>query len=118
MGDLNYRITDLSTNHVRTLVAQKEYDTLLKVDQLSQQRERGNVLLVSCLCFVIYLFIVLKIVCCQDYEEGNITFQPTYKFDLFTDVYDTSEKARPPAWTDRILWRGRGIHQVCYRYLL
>lgn len=95
LGDLNYRITDLSTNHVRTLVTQKEYDTLLKVDQLSQQRERGNVLL--------------------DYEEGNITFQPTYKFDLFTDVYDTSEKARPPAWTDRILWRGRGIHQVCYR---
>lgn len=47
LGDLNYRITDLSTNLVRTLVAHKDYDALLKVDQLSQQRERGNVLLVS-----------------------------------------------------------------------
>lgn len=62
LGDLNYRITDLTTNHVRTLVAQKEYDTLLKVDQLSQQRERGNVLLVRCLCLVIYLIVELKIV--------------------------------------------------------
>lgn len=53
LGDLNYRITDLSTNHVRTLVTQKEYDTLLKVDQLSQQRERGNVLLVrSLFCYI------------------------------------------------------------------
>ncbi|KAL1498282.1 hypothetical protein ABEB36_009103 [Hypothenemus hampei] len=95
LGDLNYRITDLSNTQVKTLLIRNEVNTLLKVDQLNQQRERGNVLL--------------------DYTEGDITFQPTYKFDLFTDVYDTSEKARPPAWTDRILWRGKGIHQVQYR---
>ncbi|XP_066260889.1 inositol polyphosphate 5-phosphatase OCRL isoform X1 [Euwallacea similis] len=95
LGDLNYRITDLSNTQVKTLLARCEMNTLLKVDQLSQQRERGNVLL--------------------DYVEGDINFPPTYKFDLHSDVYDTSEKARPPAWTDRILWRGRGIHQVHYR---
>ncbi|XP_060527450.1 inositol polyphosphate 5-phosphatase OCRL isoform X2 [Cylas formicarius] len=95
LGDLNYRITDLTNVQVKTLLQRNEMNALLKADQLNQQKERGNVLL--------------------DYEEGNITFQPTYKFDLNTDIYDTSEKARPPAWTDRILWRGKGIHQVEYR---
>lgn len=37
----------------------------------------------------------------NDYMEGDITFNPTYKYDLFSDDYDTSEKLRAPAWTDR-----------------
>jgi synaptojanin len=39
--------------------------------------------------------------------EGEITFPPTYKYDLFSEDYDTSEKARAPAWTDRVLWKRR-----------
>ncbi|CAG9862346.1 unnamed protein product [Phyllotreta striolata] len=95
LGDLNYRITELTTTQVKTLLLRNEMVTLLKADQLNQQKERGNVLL--------------------DYEEGDISFKPTYKYDLHSDTFDTSEKARPPAWTDRILWRGRGIYQVAYR---
>ena len=40
----------------------------------------------------------------KHYKEGKITFIPSYKFDLGTDVYDTSKKQRTPSWTDRILY--------------
>merc|ERR1719329_1717242 len=39
------------------------------------------------------------------FEEGELTFPPTYKFDSGSDTYDTSSKARIPSWTDRILWK-------------
>jgi hypothetical protein len=33
------------------------------------------------------------------YEEGPILFRPTYRYNLNSDEYDTSEKMRIPAWT-------------------
>lgn len=33
------------------------------------------------------------------YIEGPIVFRPTYRYDVGTDNYDTSEKMRIPAWT-------------------
>ena len=38
-----------------------------------------------------------------------MNFAPTYKYDLFCDDYDTSEKQRTPAWTDRVLWRKKPL---------
>lgn len=43
------------------------------------------------------------------YAEAPILFRPTYKYDNGTDDYDSSEKQRVPAWTDRILYTGEGL---------
>ncbi|OLN82021.1 Inositol-1,4,5-trisphosphate 5-phosphatase 1-like protein 2 [Colletotrichum chlorophyti] len=48
------------------------------------------------------------------YSEARINFLPTYKFDVGTDEYDTSDKARIPAWTDRILRKGASLRQLAY----
>lgn len=47
-------------------------------------------------------------------QEGPIKFLPTYKYDNGTNTYDTSEKMRIPAWTDRILFKGPCMKQTLY----
>ena len=44
-----------------------------------------------------------------DFEEGPITFPPTFKYDPGTDHYDTSTKQRVPSYTDRILFKVRKV---------
>jgi hypothetical protein len=95
-GDFNYRI-GLSNEHVRSLIDRGDLDTLMENDQLYLQRTRSAVRDVF-----------------DHYDEARITFLPTYKFDLGTDEYDTSEKARIPAWTDRVLRKGNNLRQINY----
>jgi hypothetical protein len=61
------------------------------------------------------IYICLSSLAFPGYKEGDITFQPTYKYDAGTNTWDSSEKARPPAWTDRILWLGDRVQQTAYR---
>ncbi|KAF9879070.1 SacI domain and endonuclease/exonuclease/phosphatase [Colletotrichum karsti] len=93
LGDFNYRI-GLTSEAVRGLVKKRDLDTLYENDQLNLQMIAG-------LAFPFY-------------SEARINFLPTYKFDLGTDEYDTSEKARIPAWTDRILRKGSNLRQLAY----
>ena len=43
------------------------------------------------------------------FEEGKLTFPPTYKFQAGTSVYERrpEKKLRAPAWCDRVLWKAK-----------
>ena len=92
-SDTNYRIS-LSNEEVRTLISEEKWGKLYENDQLNLGMIAGETF--------------------QHYNEGTINFPPTYKFDNGTDRYDTSEKQRIPAWTDRILYRGQGLKLLDY----
>ncbi|KAH7946716.1 hypothetical protein HPB52_003773 [Rhipicephalus sanguineus] len=94
LGDLNYRLADLEHDRVKSLVEQGLLEKLLENDQLRQQQQQGKVF--------------------GGYTEGPITFRPTYKYAPGTQLWDTSEKQRAPAWCDRILWKGPHVKQLRY----
>jgi len=95
LGDLNYRLNDLTIDQVKKMVKEKRFSQLLEHDQLTVERKQMNV-------FV-------------GYREGPVNFRPTYKYDPGTSNWDSSESIRTPAWTDRILWRGEHVFQTEYR---
>ncbi|KAG6821534.1 hypothetical protein H0H93_000043 [Arthromyces matolae] len=97
LGDMNYRI-DMENFTVRGLAERDELDALLAADQLHIQLKQ---VLDSGDAFA-------------GYTEGPILFRPTYRYDVGTDIYDTSEKQRVPAWTDRILYRGTQVDLSVY----
>lgn len=97
LGDLNYRI-DLPREDVLAMVEKEEWEMLLRFDQLKAQRKHA-------LAFT-------------DFEEAEIDFAPTFKFDPETTRYDTSPKQRTPSWTDRIQWQSlhtQSIESLSYR---
>jgi endonuclease/exonuclease/phosphatase family metal-dependent hydrolase len=97
-GDLNYRIDAIPRNVIIDAVRQNNLTTLLERDQLLASRRKNP-------GFRLRSFI-----------EAPITFAPTYKYDVGTDQYDSSEKKRSPAWCDRVLYRGVGrVKQLEYR---
>ena len=84
LGDFNYRLT-IPRSQVEQFVANGLYKQLIQYDQLKTEHTVEKVF--------------------REFNEGFINFPPTYKYDINSDNYDTSEKARTPSYTDRILWR-------------
>lgn len=84
-GDMNFRIEDFGLLFVQECITKKYYRELWEKDQLFIAKRRDRLL--------------------REFQEGPLLFPPTYKFDRHSNNYDTSEKKRKPAWTDRILWR-------------
>ncbi|KAK9057323.1 hypothetical protein SSX86_022158 [Deinandra increscens subsp. villosa] len=98
LGDLNYRIA-LSYRTAKALVEMQNWRALLEKDQLRIEQRRGHAF--------------------KGWSEGRIYFPPTYKYSNNSDRYagddlHPKEKRRTPAWCDRILWYGRGLHQMSY----
>ena len=98
LGDLNYRIA-LSYRSAKALVEMQNWRALLENDQLRIEQRRGRVF--------------------EGWNEGKIYFPPTYKYSNNSDRYSgddmhPKEKRRTPAWCDRILWYGGGLHQLSY----
>ncbi|RMD43684.1 hypothetical protein DV735_g1441, partial [Chaetothyriales sp. CBS 134920] len=97
-GDLNYRIDTVPRDTVIKMIKANEIGKLLERDQIMLSRRRVSGFRLS------------------SFVEFPISFAPTYKYDVGTDNYDTSEKKRAPAWCDRILYRGPGrVKQLEYR---
>ncbi|XP_021410420.1 type II inositol 1,4,5-trisphosphate 5-phosphatase isoform X3 [Lonchura striata] len=95
LGDLNYRLEELDVAKVKQLVEEKAFLELCQYDQLKRQMKANTAF--------------------EGFTEGEISFQPTYKYDAGCDDWDTSEKCRVPAWCDRILWKGQKVAQLSYR---
>ncbi|ORX35824.1 DNase I-like protein [Piromyces finnis] len=82
-GDLNYRLNN-NSDVIKEYINQGKIEDLLEFDQLLIEKAKQVVF--------------------TDFYESKITFKPTYKYDIGTNTFDTSEKKRAPAFCDRVQW--------------
>ncbi|XP_073332446.1 phosphatidylinositol 3,4,5-trisphosphate 5-phosphatase 1 [Pagrus major] len=106
LGDLNYRVEFPSTEaeYIVTKIKQQQYQELLSKDQLSMERNDGKVFL--------------------HFDEEEITFAPTYRFErdtrekyAYTKAKATGTKYNLPSWCDRVLRKSYPlVHVGCQAY--
>lgn len=108
-ADTNYRI-DMENEQVRSLAANDNLQSLLQEDQV--RRHHAAELDMTNELFSGQLIHAMNTnAAFSSYKEEAITFSPTYRYDLHSNKYDTSEKQRIPAWTGLYCWP-RSMHQV------
>ncbi|XP_054458554.1 phosphatidylinositol 3,4,5-trisphosphate 5-phosphatase 1 [Anoplopoma fimbria] len=106
LGDLNYRVEFPSTEaeYIVTKIKQQQYQELLSKDQLNMERNDGKVFL--------------------HFDEEEITFAPTYRFErdtrdkyAYTKAKATGTKYNLPSWCDRVLRKSYPlVHVDCQAY--
>jgi len=117
-GDLNYRI-QLPNDQVRHMANVDDYAGLIEGDQVCHFAN-APLLTTSHANDCAYGLVIQLTKCMKQeiifagYKEGPLVFRPTYKYDNNSETYDSSEKQRIPSWTDRILYKGRGLQ--LYKY--
>ncbi|XP_063288837.1 phosphatidylinositol 3,4,5-trisphosphate 5-phosphatase 2 [Pelobates fuscus] len=102
-GDLNYRL-DMDVQEILNFISRKEFEPLLKVDQLNLEKEKNKIFL--------------------RFSEEEITFPPTYRYERGSrDTYvwhkhkPTGVRTNVPSWCDRILWKSYPeTHVICNSY--
>ncbi|NXD62079.1 INP5E phosphatase, partial [Eolophus roseicapillus] len=98
-GDFNFRLNkDRETvDSILNQNPETDVSRLLAYDQLTSEMSRGSIF--------------------KGFQEADIHFRPSYKFDIGKDSYDTTSKQRTPSYTDRVVFRSRyrdDIHAVKY----
>ncbi|XP_053414039.1 phosphatidylinositol polyphosphate 5-phosphatase type IV isoform X2 [Nycticebus coucang] len=94
-GDFNFRLSG-GRAAVDTLLlqgAETDVPALLQHDQLTREMRKGSVF--------------------KGFQEPDIHFLPSYKFDIGKDTYDSTSKQRTPSYTDRVLYRSRHKGDIC-----
>ena len=81
-GDLNFRVNMPKPDMIGQ-IKQKNYQPMMARDELYMHGMQSKVL--------------------KDYQEGQLLFDPTYKYDMGTANYDVNPR-KVPAWTDRVLF--------------
>ncbi|XP_034785416.1 phosphatidylinositol polyphosphate 5-phosphatase type IV isoform X1 [Pan paniscus] len=94
-GDFNFRLSGGRTV-VDALLCQGlvvDVPALLQHDQLIREMRKGSIF--------------------KGFQEPDIHFLPSYKFDIGKDTYDSTSKQRTPSYTDRVLYRSRHKGDIC-----
>jgi len=98
-GDLNYRL-DLPVDHLHKLFNSGAMDSAEECKRLWFQADQLLLAKAEKKAF-------------EGFEEGAITFWPTYKYKNGTSNYDPK---RGPAWTDRVMWKTQERQMRCLFY--
>ena len=104
-GDLNFRV-NLDNHVAREAIREKKIAHLLQFEELLQLRHayEQNVAGINDHLSPEVRDAIMHDEIISNFKEGEITFPPTYKYDVGTHNFDSSRKQRVPSWTDRILY--------------
>ncbi|KAM3610830.1 uncharacterized protein V6R79_009317 [Siganus canaliculatus] len=93
-GDFNFRLSKerVDVETIMHRITGSNMGPLVEHDQLTKEMIDGSIF--------------------KGFQEAQIQFFPTYKFDIGCDIYDTTSKQRTPSYTDRILFRSRQAEDI------